>query len=63
MVKLLIDKILNTIAMMTPRKLLYFMVIRAWAIATTEKYTNKTPDQVTWDMVCKYLDNKRGKSQ
>lgn len=44
------------IAYWTPRSLLYFMVIQAWALATTEAYTNKTPDAVTWDMVCKHLE-------
>jgi hypothetical protein len=45
-----------------PRKFLYWCVIRAWAIASTEKYTNKTPYEINWEMVCKYLEeNKNGK--
>lgn len=39
-----------------PRKMLYWCVIRAWAIATTEKYTKKTPYEVNWEMVVKYLE-------
>ena len=42
-----------------PRKLLYWCVIRAWAIATTEKYRDKTPYEVNWKMVCKYLECKK----
>jgi hypothetical protein len=39
-----------------PKKLLYFAVIQAWALATTKKYTSKHPDEVTWSDVCKYLE-------
>jgi len=42
-----------------PRKFLYWCVIQAWAYATTEKYTDKTPDKVTWSMVCKFLEGKQ----
>lgn len=38
-----------------PRKLLYWCVIRAWAICTTEVHSTKSPDEVTWSMVCAYL--------
>jgi len=36
-----------------PRKLVYFAIIRAWAYATGAVHTNKTPSEVTWDMVLK----------
>ena len=49
------NTILNKIAYWLPRKLLYFAVIRAWAIATTEKYTDRTPDSLTWSEVVKTL--------
>lgn len=39
-----------------PRKLLYFAVIEAWALATTKKYPDKSPDQVSWTEVCIFLD-------
>lgn len=42
-----------------PRKLLYWCVIRAWAIATTEKYRDKTPYEVNWLMVVKYLEEEK----
>lgn len=38
-----------------PKELLYFATIRTWAKATTEKYTDKTPDEVTWSMAVKHL--------
>jgi len=45
------------IAYILPRKVLYWCVIRAWALATTEKYTKKTPYEVDWNMVCEHLGN------
>ena len=56
------EKLFEWLARKTPRKLLYWMVIRAWSIVTTEKHTDKEPDKVTWLMVCNYLyekDNKK----
>lgn len=38
-----------------PKKLVYFTVMRVWARATTEKYTDKHPDEVTWSMAVKFL--------
>lgn len=38
-----------------PKKLLYFSVMHVWARATTEKYTDKHPDEVTWSMAVKFL--------
>ena len=49
-------KINKTIANLLPKKVLYWCVIRAWAITTTEKYITKTPYEVDWEMVCKYLE-------
>lgn len=51
------NKIMKWIARKTPKKLLYWMVIRAWAICSTEKYTDKEPDKISWHMVCNYLEN------
>ena len=39
-----------------PKELLYFAVIKVWAKATCEKYTNKTPDEVNWEMALNHLD-------
>lgn len=43
------------VADIAPNELLYFAVIRCWAKATTERYIDKTPDEVTWSMACKHL--------
>jgi hypothetical protein len=40
---------------LAPKELLYFCVIKVWAKASTEKYTNKQPDEITWSDACKYL--------
>jgi hypothetical protein len=52
------DNIYQYIAHKLPRKFLYFCVIDAWARATTQRYTHLHPDEVTWSMTCKFLDNK-----
>lgn len=49
------DKIINKIVGWMPRRMLYFAVIRAWAIATTGKYGDRTPDSLRWDDVLKSL--------
>lgn len=49
------DKIYNKIAWLVPRKFLYWCIIRAWAIVTTEKYKTYLHDEVTWYMVCDYM--------
>lgn len=50
-------KIYQGIANWMPKKLLYFTVIRAWAIVTTKKgFTHRTPDSVTWIEVVKELE-------
>jgi len=47
------EKFWFSVARLVPRKLVYFCIIRAWAYATGAVYTNKSPDEVTWDMVLK----------
>ena len=47
--------LLQRISWLMPKKFLYWCVIRAWAIATTEKYTNRTPDSLKWDEVLDVL--------
>jgi hypothetical protein len=42
-----LDKILMSIAWSLPKSLVKWCCIRVFAIATTGKYSNKTPDQVT----------------
>lgn len=44
------------VAYKAPKELLYFCVIRTWAIATTQVHTDKTPDEVNWHMACKCLN-------
>lgn len=46
-----------TLTRWIPRKVLYWCVIQAWAYATIEKYGDKHPDDVTWSMVCKFLNS------
>ncbi len=43
------------LARWVPRRVLAWCVIQAWVYATTERYTDKSPDEVTWDMVVKHL--------
>lgn len=51
-----VEKIAQFIAYnLLPRKVLYFAVIKAWAIATTTKYQDRTPDSLNWDEVLKSL--------
>lgn len=38
------------------KKFLYYCVIEAWAKASTDTYSDKHPDEITWVMVCKYLE-------
>jgi hypothetical protein len=49
------NAIYRLIARWLPRRLLYFCIIQAWAYVTSEKYRDKMPDEVTWDMTCDYL--------
>ena len=53
------NEICRRIAHWLPKRLLYFCIIEAWAYATTRKeYSHLTPDEVTWSMVCKLVENK-----
>ena len=45
------EKLAQKIANILPRRVLYFAVIKAWAIATTGKYSDRTPDSLTWSDV------------
>lgn len=38
-----------------PRRFLYWCVIRAWVLLTTEKYTDRTPDEVSVFDALEYL--------
>lgn len=42
-----------------PNSFIYWAVIEAWARATTQKYTSKTPSEVTWDMALDNLTRKK----
>ena len=50
------DKVIEKIVWLLPRKFLYFSVLRAWAIASTEKFRDKEPDEIKWYEVCKYFE-------
>ena len=41
-----------------PRSWMYWAVMAAFAQATSEKYTDKHPDEVTWTMLCKFYKKK-----
>ena len=43
----LLDTLCNRIAWLLPRRILYFAVIRAWAIATRDEYSTAEAGQVT----------------
>ena len=43
-----------------PRRILGWVIIRVWAIATTERYTNKAPYEVDWEMAIKAILGKNG---
>jgi hypothetical protein len=36
-----------------PRRLVYFCHIRLWAWATTGRYGDTRPDELSWDEACK----------
>lgn len=46
----MLDKICMKIAWWIPKRLVYWCYIRVHAYATTHKYSNKHPDEVTWNM-------------
>lgn len=52
-------RIYRFIASITPRKLLYWMVLQVWIYTSTEKHTNKQPDEITWGMACEYMQGKK----
>lgn len=41
-----------------PKRVLYWCVIQAWALASTSRYSNKQPDEVTFFMMLEFLHNK-----
>ena len=53
------NKIGEIIASMLTHRMLYWVVIRVWAKATTGTYSNKHPDEVTWSMAIKDLEIKK----
>ena len=50
------DRFYAWLSQRMPKKLLYHAIITSWAKVTTEKYTERTHDSITWDEVCKFLD-------
>jgi len=49
------DRVLPHLFRYVPKRVLYWAVIQAWALATTQKFTDKEPDQVTLSKCAKYL--------
>jgi hypothetical protein len=39
-----------------PKSVLYWAALSAWAKATTTKFSHLHPDDITWSMMQKYLD-------
>lgn len=53
----MMDNIWLWIARKLPKKLLYWCLIVVWArITTSDGFTDKTPDEVTWSIACHYLE-------
>ena len=50
------DRIIQAIVARFSHKILYWCVIRAWALAS-KKYDALTPEEITWDMVCEMLND------
>ena len=50
------DKICEKIVELFPKRILYWVIIRVWAKLTCTIYSNKHPDEVTWNMALKNLD-------
>lgn len=41
-----------------PNSWLYWAVNQAWAKATTTEFTDRSPNEVTWDMMQRYLSGR-----
>ena len=50
------DGICNFISKILPLRIIYWVIINVWAKATTKKYLTKHPDEVTWSMAIKSLE-------
>ena len=48
--------LIEWVAFRLPRRVLYWAVVRAWAIATTTVYQDRTPDEVKWYQVLEVLE-------
>lgn len=51
------SKIYLWITRRLPKKWLYWCLIQSWAYAMST-FPTKTPSEITWDEVCKLLENK-----
>lgn len=56
-IKLIKDWFAHTLAYALPKRVLRYCVIRIWAELIVEVYPKKTPDQVTWDMAYRWLED------
>ena len=55
----LFERFCEWLAWKLPTELIYWCVVRGFADASVEKYTNKTPDEITVFQVMGFLANKR----
>ena len=52
------NELANFIANHLPWRVMYFVIIRAWAYTTTHECSNKTPDETTWNDVIESWEKK-----
>jgi hypothetical protein len=52
------DKFFFWLAGKFPPRLLYFCIIRAWALALEHRFKKRQPDTVTFSMVCAIFENR-----
>lgn len=46
-----------------PKSWLYWAIQVAWAKAMSEKHGNKHPNEISWEMICNFLENKEGNNE
>jgi hypothetical protein len=55
----LTETIVRKLVRYFPNKVKYWIVIDVWARATTDQFSNKTPDEITWTMALGTLEDKK----
>jgi hypothetical protein len=54
-----IDEFYFWLARKMPQRLHYWVVIKVWSIASCQWFPNKHPDEITWSMVCKKIEQEQ----